>query len=169
MHDNVTKLLVAACGNVMASDDAFGPLVARALGRLDLPNIEIIDLDIRPAALLDHLAGRSGLIILDAVYAPDAQPGNLLDIDWFDEDRPALVNDDTMSTHGLSIGRQLELAQTLNMLPLTVRLIAVTLNDKPRVGQPRGDYMMRCVAHAVECVLAHARSITRSNVERKHA
>src|SRR5690606_20782439 len=100
----------AACGNVMASDDAFGPLVARELRRTDPPGVDVIDLDIRPAALLDHLAGRAGLIILDAVHAPDSEPGTVLDIDWFSEARPALLNDDTMSTHGLSIGMQLELA-----------------------------------------------------------
>lgn len=155
MQDNITNLLVAACGNVMASDDAFGPLVARELRRINPMGIDVIDLDIRPAALLDHLAGRPGLILLDAVHAPGMEPGLVLDIDWFSEARPALIHDDTMSTHGLSIATQLELAGRLGLLPPVVRLIGVTLRDRPVVNHPVSHGLARCVVHAVHLVIQH--------------
>lgn len=169
MHDNIRNLLAAACGNVMASDDAFGPLVARELRRINPPGIDVIDLDIRPAALLDHLAGRPGLVLLDAVHAPDHEPGTLLDIDWFSADRPALVNDDTMSTHGLSIATQLQLAGKLGLLPRSVRLIAMTLGDTPKVDRPVSDSLAGCVTRAAELVVIHARQGASANLEHQHA
>ena len=169
MHDNITNLLAAACGNVMASDDAFGPLVARELRRINPSGVDVIDLDIRPTALLDHLAGRSGLIILDAVHAPDAEPGGVLDIDWFSEQRPALLNDDTMSTHGLSIAMQLGLAEKLGLLPPSVRLIAMTLGDRPRVGHAVSSSLASCVIRAAELVVIHARQGVSTNREHQHA
>ncbi len=169
MHDDITNLLAAACGNMMASDDAFGPLVSRELRRIHPPGVEVIDLDIRPAALLDHLAGRTGLVILDAVHAPDHPPGEVLDIDWFSEDRPALVNDDTMSTHGLSIATQLQLAGKLGLLPPSVRLIAMTLGQTPAVGGGVSASLASRVIRAAELVVIHARHRAGADLEHQHA
>lgn len=169
MNDDITNLLAATCGNVMASDDAFGPLVARELRRVNPPGVEVIDLDIRPAALLDHLAGRSGLILLDAVHAPDHEPGMVLDIDWFSEARPALLNDDTMSTHGLSIAMQLELAGRLGLLPPIVRLIAMTLGEQPKVGHAVSESLASCVIRAADRVVMHAARGIGADVEHHHA
>ena len=59
-------LLVAAFGNDMAADDAFGPLVAEALRAMAPAGVEVVNLGMRPAALLDHLAGRAALCVVDA-------------------------------------------------------------------------------------------------------
>ncbi len=171
MNDPGQTILVAACGNVMASDDAFGPLVARALRSHSLPSVEVVDLDIRPAALLDYLSGKDGLILVDAVHAPDTpglDPGRVLDIDWFSPDRPGLVNDDTMSTHGLSIAMQLDLAERLDLLPSRVRLIAVCI-EPAQVGQPQSDYLPKAVASAVSLVLKHADLWSTPTPEQQHA
>lgn len=168
MQPPITNLLVAACGNVMASDDAFGPLVAHELRHRSLPGVDVIDLDIRPAALLDHLAGRTGLILVDAAHAPDAEPGEVLDIDWFDPKRPELVNDDAMSTHGLSIASQLELAQRLGMLPERVRLIAAVV-EPHGVGDPVSLCLARQIITAVNLVVMHAERWSASILEYEHA
>lgn len=131
MNNSPANLLVAACGNLMASDDAFGPLVAGELRGREVPGVEVVDLDIRPAALLDHLAGRTGLILVDAMFVPDTVPGRVLDMDWFGSAPPELANDDTMSTHGLSIAMQLDMAERLGMLPPFVRLIGVSIDRTP--------------------------------------
>ncbi len=123
-------ILVATCGNVMAGDDALGPLVARALRQFELPGVKVADLDLRPAALLDLLEHpRRLLIIVDAVRIDDAALGEVIDLDWCSGDRPTLVHDDVLSTHGLSIANQLELAEPLGMLPAKVRLIGAAIAD----------------------------------------
>ncbi len=150
------NLLVAACGNLMASDDAFGPMVARDLRQLKPSGIEVVDLDIRPAALLDYLPGRTGLILVDAVHAPGLTPGRVLDWDWFSADRPELVNDDTMSTHGLSLAMQIDMADQLGMLPPYVRLIGLTIDPTLAVGQKASPDLVRNVLTAADRIRMHA-------------
>jgi len=168
MNQAGPSILVAACGNVMASDDAFGPLVAREL-RLQAPaGIEVADLDIRPAALLDYLAGKDGLILVDAVHAPGQQTGELMDIDWFSPDRPSLINDDTMSTHGLSLAMQLDLAKQLGLLPKRVRLIAVCI-DPARVGEAASEYLPKAVLVATDLVIKYTTLWSTQTPEQQHA
>lgn len=168
MQDHSPAILVATCGNVMAADDAFGPSVAREFRREELPGVEVIDLDIRPAALLDYLDGRTGLIIVDAAYAPGLQAGRVIDTDWFSPERPALVNDDALSSHGLSIAVQLDLAQRLGILPRRVRLIAATIAPA-RVGQPASDRLPGLVICAVNLVRMHAERWSASILEPEYA
>jgi hydrogenase maturation protease len=58
VSDESLPILVAAYGNTMAADDAFGPLVAEAVRAMQLAGVEVIALGMQPASLLDHLAGR---------------------------------------------------------------------------------------------------------------
>lgn len=120
-------ILIATCGNGLAGDDAFGPLMARALCEHDLPGAEIVELGMNPTALLDRLAGGCGaLILIDAAEARDLPPGRLIEFDWNAPGRPALRVERSVSTHGLSVAGQLDLALGLGLLPPVVRIIAVT-------------------------------------------
>jgi hydrogenase maturation protease len=121
----VQPILVAACGNTLAGDDAFGPLVARELERQSPSGADVIDLGMRPAGLIDHLPGRRAVILVDAALYPGHAAGELLDMDFFDPARPALCADRITSTHALSLAGQLELAEALGMLPRIVRLVAL--------------------------------------------
>jgi hydrogenase maturation protease len=122
----VPSILVAACGNTLAGDDAFGPLVARQLALQSLPGVEVVDLGMRPAGLIDHLADRHAVILVDAALCEGRPAGELLELDFFAPDRPALCADRIASTHAFSVAGQLELAQALGMLPPVVRLVALT-------------------------------------------
>lgn len=169
MNPSPANLLIATCGNLMASDDAFGPMVARALRHQNLPGAEVVDLDIRPAALLDYLPDRTGLILVDALYAPDQEPGRVFDMDWFDPDRPELVNDDSMSTHGLSLAMQLDMAERLGMLPPFVRLIGLTINHTPGVGQTARPGLVRSVVTAADLIRMHLEYRSHTPREPQHA
>ena len=130
MTGETPPILVAACGNLMAGDDAFGPLVARRLREIAPANAEIVDLGMKPTGLLDHLQGRTATIIVDAAVANEDFPsGRLVDMDFFSPDRPELVHDVPLSSHGLSIAHELELARKLNMLPQQVVLVAASIDD----------------------------------------
>ena len=74
-------ILIAAYGNEMAADDAFGHLVAEALRAKAPAGLEIVSLGMKPVSLMDHLADRRALCVVDAARVDDLPAGTLLDID----------------------------------------------------------------------------------------
>jgi hydrogenase maturation protease len=130
-------ILIAACGNRLAGDDAFGPLVAERLMREPRAGVEVVDLGMRPAGLIDHLSAgkRRAVILVDAAVGGGVRRGPLLEFDFFAADRPALCADRLTSTHAFSLAGQLELARALGMLPAVVRVVAL-MAEETRVGTP---------------------------------
>ena len=152
--DASLPILVAACGNAWAGDDAFGPEVARQL-RLRRPTgLEIVDLGMKPAGLLDHLGpDRRGVIIVDAAQADGGcRPGELIDVDFMSPHRPALLHDVALSSHGLSIAHELALARTLDLSPPRIHLIAVGA-QVTAMGSPMSDNVREAVELAVRRTL----------------
>ncbi len=130
MPPTTPPILIACCGNAMAGGDALGPAVAGLLRQWVLPGVQVADVGMNPAGLLDLLPGRSGLIIVDAVVDSDSAPGTLMDIDWLAADRPGLAAEADWSSHGLSIAAQLALAGRLEMLPGRVRLVGLAIDGR---------------------------------------
>jgi hydrogenase maturation protease len=157
MPSGACPILIAACGNTMAGDDAFGPRVAEALIRKRLPATEIVNLATRPGGLLDHLPGPQLLLVVDAAIR-DGQPiGNLIDLDWFDPSRPPLAHEAALSSHGVSIADEINLADRLGMLPRPVRLVACTIGST-HPGQPMHEAVQRQVppaAHRIAAYVSH--------------
>ena len=157
-------ILVAAFGNDMAADDAFGPLVAEALRAMAPAGVEVVNLGMRPAALLDHLAGRAALCVVDAARGAGLAEGTLLDVDFFAADRPPLVHDAALSTHGLSVADELALAQQLGLCPAEVRLIAAIVGSV-EVGRPIGAAVRGQVSAAARRVADWAARLARVGEE----
>ena len=101
MAERGAPILVAACGtprNPWMKGDALGPLVAarlrqrRAEKRPELrewvDRVEIVDLGMRPAGLLDVLPGHQALAVVDALMGGGLTPGQVVEMDWFDPGRP---------------------------------------------------------------------------------
>ncbi len=154
----VQPILVAACGNTLAGDDAFGPLVARALGAQPLGGVAVIDLGMRPAGLLDFLPGRRALILVDAALSAHHAAGELLDLDFFGPDRPELCADRLTSTHAFSLAGQLELAEALGMLPPVVRLVALVAGNT-QVGAT-GTISQETIRDAAAVILRRIQSVS---------
>jgi hydrogenase maturation protease len=151
------RILVAACGNRSAGDDAFGPLVAERLDEMADPAIEVVDLGMKPAALLNHLGNQRGLIIVDAAIQMDEfQQSTLIDLDFAAPNRPALVHDVVFSSHGLSIDHQLQLAAKLEMLPSRIHLIAVAASSTD-VGLSASPFVLGCIQPAADRIVQLAR------------
>jgi len=147
------SILVVALGNPMAGDDGFGQAVASRLRDLDVPALQVVDLSREgPTGLLDHLENPSALLVIDAVNAPGMKPGERVDVDWAWEGRPALVHEPALSTHGLSVAHQLELAASLGMVPGEVRLIGAVL-ESARCGDGISASLSPTVSWAVERIL----------------
>lgn len=152
-------VLVACCGQEMAGDDAFGLHVARQLRTLGVAGAKTVTLGARPADLLDHLPGPAAMIVVDAVRDPSSNPGQLVDLDWFDPARPPLAHEKTFSSHGLSIADQIDLARQLGVCPSTVQLVGCTIGDV-RVGQAMDQVVRRQVSVAADRVMALIETFT---------
>lgn len=69
--------LVLGLGNELFTDEGVGVAAARRLARLDLPGVEVLDGGTLGLALLPELAGREGLLLLDALLLPGGRPGEV--------------------------------------------------------------------------------------------
>ena len=147
----MARTLVATCGNCQAGDDAFGPRLGGYLREHPIAGIEVVDLDIKPAALFDHLPGPDRLILVDAVRLPGSKAGRLVQIDLGGEDLPVLLNDDSMSSHGLGLAEQLALARQLDLLPPTVWFVGAVLDQTERES-PASTWMDDVLESARQCI-----------------
>lgn len=147
-----SRVLVATCGNPDAGDDAFGPRVACVLRHRAPAGVRVIELGIRPAALLDYLPGPEVLVLVDAVRAdPDGTASRVLEIDLAREPLPALLHGDALSTHGLGLADQIELARRLGVLPAQVWFVGAVL-ESARPNTAPGAWMNPAVGEACGCV-----------------
>ncbi len=71
-------VLVLGAGNELFTDEGLGCAAGRRIAELDLPGVEVLDGATLGLALLPEIAGRSALLVLDAVVGHDALPGELL-------------------------------------------------------------------------------------------
>jgi hydrogenase maturation protease len=148
----IRPVLMAACGNPDASDDAFGSMVARQFPRQAHPELEIVDLALNPADLLHCLDARRALLVVDAARVPGIAPGRLLDLDYRCDARPSLLCERATSTHGLGLSAQLAMADSLGWLPPNVRLIVATIRSAG-MGPPNSSAMSGVVSDAVRTIL----------------
>ncbi len=151
-------VLAAACGNRMAGDDAFGPLVAEQLRRQAPAYLEVADLGMKPAGLLDlELADRRLLILLDAACFlaegnPPAPRDDLLVMDFHDPARPRLVHDARLSSHGFSLADDLQLAQRIGCAPERCVLIAAVA-ESTEIGRAPTPRIRKLIQLAVNAAL----------------
>lgn len=154
MPSSACPILIAACGNAMAGDDAFGPRVAEVLIRKRLPAVEIVNLGTKPGGLLDHLPGSQLLLVVDAAVQDDKPVGHLIELDWFAPSRPPLAHEAVLSSHGVSIADEIGLADRLGMLPRHVHLVACTIGST-HSGQPMHEAVQRQVPPAARRIAAY--------------
>lgn len=123
------RLLVAGVGNVLRSDDGFGPAVAARLGHLPA-GAEVIETGIGGVALLQELmAGCDGLVLLDAIDRGEA-PGTLFVIE------PEVAEAEHVpDVHLVSPRRVLAMAKAMGVLPERVLMVACQPADADSLGE----------------------------------
>ena len=99
--------VVCGLGNDLRGDDAAGLLVARALTKLDVRDVDVEEHSGEPGALVTSMAQHRHVIIVDAVAA-DAPPGTVLSQCW---DGTAIRG--AVSSHGLGLSEALALGRLL--------------------------------------------------------
>lgn len=142
----MTRVLVAAVGNVLRRDDGFGAAVAARLGPLP-DGVEVIETGIGGIALLQELlAGCDGLVLIDAVDRGEP-PGTVLVLEP-EVGEPVHVPD----IHLANPARVLAMAKALGALPERVVLVGCQPGDVDGLGEGLSPVVERAVPVAVERV-----------------
>jgi hydrogenase maturation protease len=139
--------LVIGVGNRWRRDDGVGPRVVDAIAALGRDDLDLLVLDGEPARLAAAWAGRSCVVVIDAIRA-GAPPGTihrLADVDTVPPASPAA------STHGGGVAAAIALTRALGALPGGIVILGV---EPATVGH--GDGLSPAVADAVAGVVERA-------------
>ena len=143
-------ILVLGIGNILLRDEGVGVRVIEQMREMHLPDdVELVDGGTAGADLLDVLAERRKVIVIDAVQA-DCEPGIVLRFTADDLVRPNGVG---MSLHELGLGEALTMTRQLGCAPEDV----VVFGIKPKnieCGLELSAEIAASVPKVVELVLA---------------
>jgi hydrogenase maturation protease len=121
------KTLVLGLGNPILGDDGVGIRVARALeGRLNRPEITVMETSTAGLGLLDLLAGYDRAIIVDAIQTGEGKVGQVyqLEPEAFNSTRHAA------SPHDVNLATALELGGRLGInLPKEIVIFAIEVEN----------------------------------------
>ncbi len=142
----MSRVLVAAVGNVLRGDDGFGPAVAARLPPLP-EGAEVIETGIGGVALLQELlAGCDGLILIDAVDR-GAPPGTVFLIE------PEVGEAEHVpDLHLANPERVLTMAKTLGCLPPRVLIVGCQPADVDELDERLSPPVERAVEVAAKRV-----------------
>ena len=138
----MSRVLVAAVGNVLRRDDGFGAAVAARLGTLP-DGVEVIETGIGGVALLQELmAGCDGLVVVDAVDQ-GAAPGTVfvLEPDVGEAEHVADV-------HLANPQRVLGMAKAMGCLPPRVAIVGCQPADVDELDERLSPEVERAVGLA---------------------
>jgi hydrogenase maturation protease len=148
-----SPILVLGIGNILLHDEGLGVHVVKAMESMKLPgSVEILDGGTAGADLLDAVADRRKVIVIDALDA-DVPAGTILRLKPED-----LINDtaESISLHEFSIAETLRMARHLHCEPKEVIIIGVKPMDiNPGIGLT--DSMTALLPKIIECVMAEVK------------
>ncbi len=121
-NETGTPLQIIGIGNVYRSDDAAGILIARRLKAMRLKNAEVMEHNGEGTTLMDSWKPGGRVVIVDAVSS-GAQAGTIHRIDARRQSIPSHLF--SCSTHNLGLAEAVELARSLDRLPLSLEIIGI--------------------------------------------
>jgi hydrogenase maturation protease len=142
--------LVLGLGNILLHDEGVGVRVVEAMGDLELPpDVELFDGATAGLDLLDALADRPKVVVIDAIDG-DFEPGTVLRLTPEDL-APQAAQD--ISAHEIGLLETLTVARQLGIAPEDVVIIGVKPKDVS-CGLGLSTQMASLVPRIVELVLA---------------
>jgi hydrogenase maturation protease len=115
------KIVVLGVGNEFRGDDGAGPFI---IGRLEAENLPDTLVELRrcgPASLIDQWRDAETAIVVDA--AAGSSPGKIHRFEVSGRSIPEGVF--IVSTHSLGVAESVELARSLNLLPLRLLIYGI--------------------------------------------
>ena len=122
------NVLILGIGNLLLSDEGVGVHAVRCLAQEVLPpGVEILDGGTSGADLVDHLEGRTKVVVIDAASG-DGPPGTV----YRCEARELLEQEGSLSLHEFGLADSLHMAERLGCAPQRV----VVLGVQPATMEP---------------------------------
>lgn len=128
------RILVLGVGNILLSDEGIGVRVIEALEqRYVMPEgVDVLDGGTAGMELLEAMASRTHLIIVDAIVSRKSEPGELLILR--DEEVPVLFNN-KISPHQLGLSDVLSALRFTGEFPDKITLVGVIPHSlEPNIG-----------------------------------
>ena len=123
------RVRVVGVGSLPAGDDAAGILAVRA-ARAELERLGAEVVEIGAAAhLLDALQGVDAVVVVDAVWAPDLEPGEVVRLEAGPAGLPVELRG-SLSSHGVGVAEAITLAAALEDGPRVVVLGVVVARTR---------------------------------------
>jgi hydrogenase maturation protease len=148
--DNRCPILVLGIGNILLRDEGVGVRVIEHMQGMGLPDgVELVDGGTGGADLVDILADRRKVIVVDSVQA-DCDPGVVLRFTEKDLVRPDQAS---MSLHELGLAESLIMTRQLNCAPEEVVIFGI----KPKsmeCGLELSKEVMSSVPKVIELILS---------------
>jgi len=141
---------VLCLGNDLLADDALGPLVARRLRQLELPDVDLVETAETGFYLLELLLDCDSLLVVDTIVSGNFPPGTVRllceeDVSTVPGSSPHYVG----MFEALDVGRALKLS-----LPETVTLLVVEAADCFTVGGAMHPAVEKSIARVVQTACA---------------
>jgi hydrogenase maturation protease len=147
---NRRPILILGIGNILLRDEGVGVRVIERMQKIRLPDdVELIDGGTAGADLMDVLAERKKVIVIDAVQA-DCEPGTILRFTADDLTGPDGVG---MSLHELGLGEALKMTKQLGCAPENVVVFGIKPKDIS-CGLELSEQISASVPQVIELVLA---------------
>lgn len=158
----LAPVLVLGLGNDILTDDAVGLRVVAAAEALlaDEGRVAVRATTEMGLALLDEIAGRAGLVLVDAVQSGRGEPGEVRELD-----PAALAGTLTAAPHFLGLRETLALGAALGLpMPAQVRIVAIEVSDPFTLGTALTPAVAAAVAPAAARVARIARMLAAGSV-----
>ncbi len=147
------RVLIMGIGNILLRDEGVGVRVIEAMEKLDLPDdVELIDAGTAGADLVDIVADRPKLIVVDAVKT-DSPPGTVFRMteqDLMPSEVPAA------SLHELGLLDALHMTRHLGCSPAEVVIFGIQ-PETIKCGMELSDRIAAVVPKVIELVMAEAK------------
>ncbi len=121
------QTIVIGIGNIFRGDDAVGLVAARRLREMQLPGVQVLELEGDITTLAECWQGASKVIVVDAA-ASQGVAGTIFRFAAHAEPLPRKLFATCCSCHAFGLAHQIELARTLKQLP--PRLIVYGIEGK---------------------------------------
>ncbi len=115
-------VVVLGVGNELLTDEGLGVAAARALSDYDLPGVEVVEAGTPGLGLLAAIADREAVLILDAVAADAAGPGDVVVLR--DHEVP-LVRGPFQTAHQVGVQDAIEAAELAGCRPSKLAVVGM--------------------------------------------
>ena len=124
MRPESGRVVVIGVGNPFRRDDGVGPAVAAAVRAAAPPDVDVLERDGEPTALLDAWSDAALAVVIDAV-GPGEAPGRVQRFELRDDNGEVPDRAHRGSSHALGIGDAVALGRALGRMPERLVVIGI--------------------------------------------